>query len=106
MSQQKNILERLLDVFAPPYLPIYIPMLISFCIFAIGIIVASTTGNMRTSDIIFGVSSLVFALSGIYQFKLKIVPGYPSLQGGCAVVFGILFLGFFLIMGVCLIFFT
>ena len=80
-------------------------MIVSVVLFAVGVLVALITETPRIPKIIMGISMLVLATSGIWQIKLKIVPGYPKLRGGCAVTFGIIFVILFSIVGIGIIFF-
>jgi hypothetical protein len=74
-------------------------------LFVVGVILFLLTKNTMLFEIIFGLSGVVFGLSGVGQIRLKEVPGFPWLRGGCAVAFGIVFLLFFLFLGFGFIFF-
>jgi len=85
--------------------PIYLPMFLSIIVFIMGVIVFLLTDNTELFKIAFGLSGIVLASSGIGQVKLKEVPGFPFLRGGCAVMFGIFFLLLFMLLGIGVIFF-
>ena len=97
--------NKFLGITPKNFRPIYLPMFMSMILFVIGVVLFLLTNNTPLFEIIFGLSGVVFALSGIGQIKLKEVPGFPWLRGGCAVAFGIIFLLFFLFLGVGFIFF-
>src|SRR5690349_14307032 len=96
--------SKFLGVTPKNFKPIYAPMFISMILIVIGVVLFLVTSNTLVFKIIFGLSGVVFAMSGIGQIKLKEVPGFPWLHGGCAVAFGILFLSFFLFLGIGFIF--
>ena len=105
-EKPNNKLARgILDNFAPKFLPIYLPMIVSVILFAVGVLVALITETPRIPKIIMGASMIILATSGIGQIKLKIVPGYPKLRGGCAIIFGIIFIILFTAVGIGIIFF-
>ena len=97
--------KKLLGITPENFRPIYLPIFTSIILFVIGAVIYSITENTELFRIIFGLSGIVLAISGIGQIKLKEVPGYPTLRGGCAIVFGIFFLLLFLSLGFALIFF-
>lgn len=96
--------KKLLGITSVNFVPIYSPIFASIVVFGLGVAIFLVTNNTKLFKIMFGLSGLIFALSGIGQMRLKEVPGFPSLHGGCAVIFGILFLLFFMYVGVAVIF--
>jgi len=85
------------------YQMIFMPMVIGLSIAGIAILVGTVTQNVNIANFIFGFSALIIATSGYWQIKMRVVPGYPTLRGGCAVVFGSFFLIFTVILGIGLI---
>jgi|SRR5690606_585176 hypothetical protein len=67
------------------YIPIFAGILIS--LFGIFIIQSGFLAK-----IMLFIGSFVIGLSGYWQIKYKVVPGMPTIRGGCAVVLGIVFI--------------
>src|SRR5574339_581016 len=88
---------KLLGITPKNFRPIYLPMFLSVILFIVGVVIFLLTNNTSLFKIVFGLSGVIFSLSVIGQIKLKEFPGFPSLRGGCAVIFGIVFLLFFLL---------
>jgi hypothetical protein len=110
-TQMKNFdpdeftVAKLSGITPENFRPIYVPAFCSIALFVIGAVFFLITDDTPVFKIIIGLSGVVFALSGLGQIKLKEVPGFPSLRGGCAVAFGMVYFVFFLILGVGFIFF-
>ena len=85
--------------------PIYLPMFISMFLFGVGVVIFLLTDNTKLFRIIFGLTGMGFSLSGLGMIKMKNVPGFPFLQGGGAVIFGIFFFLIFMFFGIGVIFF-
>ena len=101
---EKYTTKNLLGITPENFKLIYLPIFTSIILFIIGAVLFSITDNTKLFKVIFGLSQLVLALSGLGQIKLKEVPGYPALRGGCAIIFGIFFLILFMFFGIGLVF--
>ena len=111
MSQNENktpyqdySTKSFVGITAENFVPIYLPLILGLGVFAIGIIIDYVISSYEIFNIVFGLSGILFSLSGIGQIRLKEVPGFPLLRGGCAVVFGLLFLLIFATAGILVIF--
>src|SRR5262245_39520592 len=96
---EKYTAKKLLGITTENFKPIYLPIFMSIILFIIGAVLLAITDNTKLFKIVFGLSQLVLAMSGFGQIKLKEVPGYPALRGGCAIIFGIFFLILFMFLG-------
>lgn len=102
---EKFTSTKLLGITPQNFVPIYLPIFMSIIMFLVGAAIFWITNNIKVFKIVFGLSGIVFALSGVGQIRLREVPGFPALRGGCAVIFGIYFLLLFLALGIGVIFF-
>jgi hypothetical protein len=85
------------------YKTIYIPLVAGVFLVSIALLGGLLANSTTVFNLILGVGLIVIASSGYWQIKKKVVPGYPTLRGGCAVAFGLVFIVFFGVMGFGLI---
>lgn len=104
-SSEEYTTAKFLGITPENFRPIYLPMFTGLILFVVGVILFLLTNNTPLFKVIFGLVGMVFALSGLGQIKMREVPGFPFLRGGCAVIFGIIFLLFFMLLGIGVIFF-
>ena len=104
-DDQEFLAKYFLGITSENFRPIYLPIIISLVVLALGALIYSLIGNETFFRVTFGITQIILALSGLGQIRRKEVPGFPYLRGGCAVIFGAVFLAFFVLLGIGVILF-
>lgn len=104
-DDEEYSVNKFLGITPENFKPICLPMFMSMILFGVGVVIFLLTDNTKLFKVIFGLTPMGFSLSGLGMVKMKDVPGFPFLQGGCAVIFGIFFFIFSMFLGIGVIFF-
>jgi len=95
-DNEEYSVNKFLGITPENFKPIYLPLLLSLILFGVGLVILLLTDTVRLFEVIFGLTGIGISLSGLGVIKMKAVPGFPFLQGGCAIIFGIFFFLIFL----------